>query len=160
SQKQAEVKVSADKGGSAVVSAPTSKIQGAGVTVTKASVSSDKAVTVSELDVSTRMPAAVGDVRAVHFGPSGTSSSPTALVSLPLPKDVVLDRERLGAFVYDTKGRWLRVPVVRVDLENRLLYARAAHFSDYAAAQQALDLSLTLARAHEDSSCEGELVAS
>jgi hypothetical protein len=158
SEKRAETKNAASEGGTAVVTAPNSKIQGASITVNKGATTSAQPVTVAELGSSPKMAGKRGDSQAVQFGPSGMVFATPALVALPLPSDVVLDPSRLGAFVYD-KGHWERVPVVRTDLENRLIYARALHFSPYMGAMSALGLDLTLERAATGSGCEGALFA-
>jgi hypothetical protein len=156
SEKRAETKSAASEGGSAVVTAPTSKIQGASITVSKGATGSDQPITISELDTSPKMAGKSGEAHAVQFGPSGTVFAKPALVALPLPSDVVVDVNRLGAFVHEG-GRWERVSVVRADLENRVLYARALHFSPYIAAVSALGLELELYRGAAESACEGRL---
>jgi hypothetical protein len=157
SEKRAATKSAASEGGSAVVTAPNSKIQGAGISVVKGSTSSDQPITISEVDATPKMPGKSGESQVVQFGPSGTVFATPALVALPLPRDVVLDAGRLGAFV-QSRGRWERVPVVRADLENRVLYARALHFSPYVGAMNALGLELDLHRAPAASGCDGALV--
>jgi hypothetical protein len=158
-EKKAQGTASVKDGGNATVTSPTSSIKGAQVKTKPGAVDEPVDLTVSELDKSPPMVNKSGDTKAVQFGPSGQVFNQPAMVALPLANDMVLDRDRIGAFVYNKGGRWDRVRVVNVDLENRLVFARASHFSVYAAAQSKLDMGVTVERMPAASSCEGKLVA-
>jgi Putative metal-binding motif len=140
-------------GGSTVVTAPKSKVRGAGLSVRPSGLKSDARLSISEVDSAPDMAMAKSAPRAVHFGPKGTVFSDPAVISLPLPEGEAVDKSRVGAFVYDPKGRWVRVPVVAVDEEQGLVHAKAKHFSMYAAAQGRLALDLTVRGASASSYC-------
>jgi Notch-like protein len=160
STKQADGTITQKNGGQVTVTAPTSKAQGAGVSVSSGAIAGEATVTVAEVDKSPPMRNTAGAVKAIDFGERGLVFGKPVTVSLPLPQGVVLDATRLGAFVYNPKGLWERVPVIAVDLENQLLLARAQHFSLYASAQSALDFDSTLARMGSTGHCPLEVVAS
>ncbi|HEX6245361.1 MAG TPA: hypothetical protein VFZ61_30775, partial [Polyangiales bacterium] len=117
-------------------------------------------LTVSEVDSAPAMGVTKGATRAVQFGPSGTVFSEPALITLPLPEGEIENPQRVGAFVYDPQGRWVRVPVVAVDAEKGVVHAKAKHFSLYAAGESALSLALSATLAPESGACAGSLFVS
>jgi hypothetical protein len=158
SDKQASGGVTAKNGGQVTVTAPTSKAQGAGVSIGSGAVSADQNITIAQVDKSPPANNVQGSVKAVDFGEHGTVFAKPVTLALPLPDDVVLDVNRLGAYVYDPRGVWERVPVLSVDLQNKVMLARARHFSLYAAAQSALDVEGALGRMPEASACGPQVV--
>jgi hypothetical protein len=156
-EERASLELAEKAGGSAVVTAPKSKVRGAGISVRPSGLKSEARLSISEVDSAPEMTMAKGAPRAVHFGPKGTVFSDPALISLPLPEGESVDKARVGAFVYDPKGRWVRVPVVSVDAEQGLVHAKAKHFSMYAAAQSRLALDLTVRSAATSSYCPDSL---
>jgi hypothetical protein len=159
-EERASLELDEKAGGSTVVSAPKSKVRGAGLSVGPAGIKEKTRLRISEVEDAPEMTMAKEPPRAVHFGPSGTVFNDPALISLPLPEGSAVDKARVGAFVYDAKGRWQRVPVVSVDAEQGVVHAKAKHFSMYAAAQSKLALDVSLSRAAESGDCAGELSVS
>jgi hypothetical protein len=160
SEKQAEATVNPKAESVIAVSSPKSDLQGTAVYTAPGAVKEPVAISISKVDQAPPMREAKGEITAVQFGPSGTVFQQPALVALPLSSegDIAPDLARVGAFVYNPEGRWERVPIVRVDLANRLVYARANHFSTLAAAESAFALDASLAVMPASSACEGELV--
>jgi hypothetical protein len=145
-------------GGSVTVTAPKSRVAGASVYARPASLKSPTRLTISEVDEVPAMGIAKDNSRAVKFGPSGTVFGEPALITLPLSGDApVTDKSRIGAFVYDAKGRWVRVPVVEVDTEKGVVFAKAKHFSLYAAAETTLGLDVSAKLAPSTGACAGAL---
>lgn len=156
---RAEGDATATDGASVFATSPSSaRLLGAGVRVPPRALQSDVRITVGELDRPPPLPNAAGVVRAVRFGPSGTTFAAPAQVTLPVPEGVAAAKSRLGAYVYDPQGRWRRVPLVASDLENGFVTAAARHFSIYAAVQSSLDLELALGATGSDA-CEPALAA-
>ncbi|MEY4511556.1 MAG: hypothetical protein RLZZ450_3678, partial [Pseudomonadota bacterium] len=150
--------VDGEAGGSVYSSSPqATRLRGAGVSVPQRALSGSVKVSVSELDVAPAMPNTAGVASAVRFGPRGQVFSAPASVTIPLPSDVTHAPSRLGVYVYDPVGRWQRVPMVQLDVQNGLVTARAQHFSIYAALQSSLDLDLHLEHAASSSVCDGTL---
>ena len=158
-EEQAALDVDEKAIGSLIVTAPKSLVRGAGVTVRPATLKSATRLSIAELSSAPPMAMAKGTPRAVHFGPAGTVFAEPAVITLPLSDEDAIDKARVGAFVYDDKGHWLRVPVVAIDTEKRLVHARAAHFSLYAAAQSKLTLSVSARTAASASACVGSAIA-
>ncbi|MDD9965416.1 MAG: MopE-related protein, partial [Myxococcales bacterium] len=146
--------------GQVVVSAPTSAIRGAGVNFPAGALASETTVSVSELTKAPSFPNGRGSLRAVDFGPSGTLFKVPATVALPFDTGQLADISRLGAYTYNGEtGRWESLPVVSIDEAAGLMYARASHFSIYAAAEVDVDYDLTVEAMDDGSICEGRLSA-
>jgi hypothetical protein len=159
-EERAAVDVDESSGGSAIVTAPKSRVAGASVAAKAKSLKDSTRLTISEVDTAPSMGISKAGPRAVQFGPSGTVFSEPALITLPLGDEGVKTKSRVGAFVYDTKGRWVRVPVVSVDTDKGVVHAKAKHFSLYAAAETKLGLSVAATAAPESGACAGDLFVS
>jgi hypothetical protein len=155
---RAAAEIDESVGGSLIVTAPKSRVAGAGVYARPASLKQATRLTISEVDEAPAMGIAKNNARAVKFGPSGTVFSEPALITLPLSDETtVTNKSRVGAFVYDAKGRWVRVPVVEVDTEKGVVFAKAKHFSLYAAAETKLALDVSAKLAPSTGGCVGAL---
>jgi hypothetical protein len=155
---RAAVDIDESAGGSVTVTAPKSRVAGASVYARPASLKQATRLSISEVDEAPAMGIAKSGSRAVKFGPSGTVFAEPALITLPLSDEAaVSDKSRVGAFVYDTKGRWVRVPVVDIDTEKGVVFAKAKHFSLYAAAEAKLGLDVSAKLAPSAGACTGSL---
>jgi hypothetical protein len=139
------------------VQSETSRVRRSAVAVPEGAVEEDTVISINEVDrVPTRTSfREVGPV--VDFGPSGTVFRKRATVSLPLDS-AMMDSKNVGAFTFNTKvGRWDPVEVLGIDKLNKLVIAKASHFSMYMAAESAFKVESTIGLMSSPLRCEGDL---
>ncbi|MDX2019567.1 MAG: MopE-related protein [Deltaproteobacteria bacterium] len=151
--------VTSDEPAQVSVQSEVSRVRRSAVSVPAGAVENDTIVSINEVS---RVPAraafsAGGPV--VDFGPSGTVFRKRATVTLPLDS-TTMDPNKVGAFTYNTKaGRWEPVEVLAIDKPNKLVIAKASHFSMYMAAESAFALESSLGLMPNPPRCEGNVSA-